>query len=215
MNNILFITFTFLTLNLTYSQLNNENCECVKNTYTEEKVDTVFNFTNGKNIVRNNESGLINYSEFVLYVCGEQEIIDFWVAQQTCNVNMKNDTLYVEELINLPNGKNFKLEKNVWGIEKYYFESDKLDKIYRINKDIKKYNNNEIDIVLKEFESKTKGLDDDMMELANKLFICAISGSKIAMQYFIDFETKFGILDGAFREEYSDLKAMLDGWNKY
>ena len=218
MKQILFITFIFLTVNLTYSQLDNKNCECVKNTFTEEKVDTVFHFTNGKNIVlcgfRNDETDKINYSEFVLYVCGDKEIVNFWGAVQTCNVQVKNDTLYVEELVNLPNGKNFKFEENIWWINKYYFSGGELKMTSSINNQIKKYDNNEINIVLKEFESTKKGLDDNIMVLANKLLICSISENRIAKQYFNDLETKFGTLDGAYKEEYYDLRAMLENWYK-
>ena len=218
MKRILLITFTFLTLNLTHSQLNNKSCECVKNTYTNEKVDTVFHFTNGKNIVlcgfRNDENDIINYSEFALYMCGDKEIINFWDAIQTCNIELNNDTLYVEELVKLPNGKNFKFEDNIWQINKYYFSEGDLKMTSSINKKIKKYDNNEINIVIKEFESTKKGLDDNIMVLANKLLICSISENRIAKQYLNDLETKFGTLDGAYKEEYYDLKAMLENWNK-
>ena len=218
MKQILFIIFTILTLNLTYSQSDYKNCDCIKNTFTEEKADTSFHFSNGKIIVlcgyRNDETENINYSEFVLYVCGEKEIINFWGAVETCNVKVKNDTLYVEELINLPNGKNFKFEESVWWTDKYYFEGDNLQKKSSINKEIKKYDNDEINIVLKEFESRKKGLDDNIMELGYKLFICSISGNHIAQQYFKDFETKFGTLDGYYKESYNDLTAMLEIWNK-
>jgi len=217
MKRILLITFTFLTLNLTHSQLNNKSCECVKNTYTNEKVDTVFHFTNGKNIVlcgfRNDENNIINYSEFVLYVCKDKEIINFWDAMQTCNIELNNDTLYVEELVKLPNGKNFKFEDNIWRINKYYFSGDELKIKSILNEEIKKYDDIEIKTVLKEFEYKQKGLDDSIIILANKLFICSLSGNKIAKQYFIDLETKFGILDGGFKEEYYELKSMLENWD--
>ena len=52
------------------------------------------------------------------------------------------------------------------------------------------------------------------MVLANKLLICSISENRIAKQYFNDLETKFGTLDGAYKEEYYDLRAMLENWYK-
>ena len=52
------------------------------------------------------------------------------------------------------------------------------------------------------------------MVLCNKLFVAAISNSEKAKKYFMDFEIKFGALDGAFAEEYKDLKAKLALWNK-
>jgi hypothetical protein len=51
------------------------------------------------------------------------------------------------------------------------------------------------------------------LEIANKLFIATISGDRKARQKFKEFNNKFGTLDGAFKEEYSDLTAMLELWD--
>lgn len=51
------------------------------------------------------------------------------------------------------------------------------------------------------------------MEIANQLFFATISGDKTARKYFNNFENKFGTLDGAFAEEYNDLKGMLKQWD--
>jgi hypothetical protein len=67
---------------------------------------------------------------------------------------------------------------------------------------------------LKTYETAKPGLDDSKMEIANKLFIATISGDKKARQYFKEFKSKFGTLDGAFSEEYSDLTAMLELWDR-
>ena len=51
------------------------------------------------------------------------------------------------------------------------------------------------------------------MQLVNRLFIATISNDKKARKYFYEFEMKYE-LDGAFSEEYSDLKEMLEVWDK-
>jgi hypothetical protein len=51
------------------------------------------------------------------------------------------------------------------------------------------------------------------MQLVNRLFIATISKDNTARKYFYEFEKKFE-LDGAFSEEYNDLKAMLEVWDK-
>lgn len=83
-----------------------------------------------------------------------------------------------------------------------------------VNRQIRKYTEDEIQTVLKTYETAKSGLDDNKMVIANKLFIATISGDKKARQYFKEFNNKFGILDGAFKEEYSDLTAMLELWDR-
>jgi hypothetical protein len=82
-----------------------------------------------------------------------------------------------------------------------------------VNRQIRKYNQDEIQTVLKVYETAKSGLDDNKMEIANKLFIATISGDKKARQYFKEFNNKFVTLDGAFKEEYSDLTVMLELWD--
>ncbi len=83
-----------------------------------------------------------------------------------------------------------------------------------VNTQIKKYSQDEIQSVLKTYETAKSGLADSKMEIANQLFIATISGNKKARQYFKEFKTKFGTLDGAFAEEYIDLTAMLELWDR-
>jgi hypothetical protein len=122
--------------------------------------------------------------------------------------------LFVSELKNLPTGKNFKYQETVWTTEKIFFNGQKVVRKLFVNRQIKKYNQDEIQTVLKAYETAKSGLDECKMEIANRLFIATISGDKKARQYFKEFKNKFGTLDGAFAEEYSDLIAMLDLWDK-
>lgn len=75
------LLFIFLNLISGYSQKKNMLCNCPENQYTATKSNVAFNFSNGKTIVlygyENPESHPKNYSEFVLSVCGENNVIDF------------------------------------------------------------------------------------------------------------------------------------------
>jgi len=51
------------------------------------------------------------------------------------------------------------------------------------------------------------------MQLVNRLFIATISKNNKARDYFYKFENRYKP-DGAFSEEYSDLKTMLEVWDK-
>ncbi|MFM1998493.1 MAG: hypothetical protein RL204_440 [Bacteroidota bacterium] len=208
---------TFLTLNSIYGQKNKSSCDCPKTQYAGTKADTTFQLSNGKTIVlcgyKNPDSKPSTFSEFILSVCGQDTIIDFWGAELSCQLKVSKDTLLVDQLYNLPTGKDFKFQESTWTTEKIYFSGQKVVRKLVINRQIRKYNHDEIQTVLKTYETAKSGLDDSKMEIANKLFVAIISGDKKARQYFKEFESKFGTLDGAFAEEYSDLTAMLELWD--
>jgi len=122
--------------------------------------------------------------------------------------------LLVKGLQNLPTGKNFKYQETVWTTEKIYFYGQKIVRKLVVNRQIRKYDQDEIQTVLKSYETAKAGLDNSKMVIANKLFIATISGDKKARLYFKEFKSKFGILYGAFSEEYSDLTSMLELWDR-
>jgi hypothetical protein len=193
-------------------------CNCPKNDHTDTKVETTFNLSNGKKIslcgYKNVGSNPVTYSEFVLSVCGEKNIIDFWGARISCTLRVKKDTLLVNQINYFPIGNNFKSEAVIWLTDKIYFVSGKVVKKWEVNRQIKKYTPKEINTVLKAYEVAKYGLDDHKMTIANQLFIAAISGSKTGRKYFKEFAYKFGVLDGAFKEDYSDLAEMLEMWDQ-
>ena len=122
-------------------------------------------------------------------VFGQDSIIDFWDATLTCRLKVKKDTLIVERLENLPIGKNFVFQEAVWTIEKIYFNGQNIIRRILVKLQIPKYNNSEIQTVLKAFETAQPSIDSKTMEIANKLFIATISGSKTARLYFLTFMT--------------------------
>ena len=212
------IILTFLTLTSLYGQTKKVSCDCPKTQYAGTKADTTFHLSNGKTIVlcgyKNPDSKPATFSEFILSVCEQDTIIDFWGAVLTCRLKVNKDTLLVDQLQNLPTGTNFKFQETVWTTEKLYFSGQKIVRKLIVNRQIRKYNQDEIQSVLKSYETAKYGLNDSKMEIANKLFIATISDDKKARQYFKEFKNKFGALDGAFAEEYSDLTAMLGLWDR-
>lgn len=203
-------------MNLVFGQTKNNACDCPKTDYAGTNSDTTFHLSNNKTIVlcgyKNPDSKPTTFSEFVLAVCGQDTIIDFWGALLTCRLKVNKDTLYVDDLRNLPTGKNFEYQETVWTTEEIYFSGKKVIKKLEVNRHIRKYTLDEIQTVLKTYETAKWGRDDNKMILANQLFIATISGNKKAGKYFNEFKSKFGTLDGAFSEEYSDLTAMLELW---
>ena len=216
------LTYTIILVNIiaAYGQPTKTGCNCPKNTMaaTKEgnKPDTTFSFSDNHKIIlcgyKEVEDNETYFSEFILQVCGQDSIIDFWGAIQTCRLSFNHDTLAVIEIKNLPTGIGRAYKLTDWGIEKIYFSNARPARSFVVNRSIRKYSKSEIRKTLKEFETAKTGLDDNKIELANRLFISAISGNKTARKYFKEFETKFGELDGAFAEEYHDLQAMLSLW---
>ena len=197
---------------------NLKTCSCAKNEFAGTKANTTFQFTNGKAIAlcgyKNLGSKPTMFSEFVLSVCSSNRIIDFWPATLTCRLRTDKDTLFVEQIEKLPTGKNFKYQPTIWSVEKIYFKGQHVKRKLAVNRKIRKYNSSEIKTILQSFKTAKVELNDEVMELGNKLFISAISGDKTARQYFKEFRTHFGVLDGAFKEEYDDLVAKLELWEK-
>lgn len=212
------IVLIFLTVTSVFGQTKKNSCDCPKTQFAGTKADTTFQFSNGKTIVlcgyKNPGIKPATFSEFILSVCGQDTIIDFWGALLACQLGVKKDTLFVEEMLNLPTGKNFKYKKTVWTTEKLYFIGHKVNRKILVNRQIRKYNAEEIATVLKTYEVAKSGLDDNKMIIANKLFIATISGDRKARHYFKQFNSKFGTLDGAFKQEYSTLKEMLAFWDE-
>ena len=201
-----------------FSQSKTE-CFCPKSEVTSfQKADTVFSFSNNKKIALCGYKEIIDdknyYSEFVISECGSDKIIESWDETSVCLARFSNDKLNIETLLPLPLGNDYEYRDFVWSTETFYYNGNKLQSNFQINKGIKKYTQNQIQQVLKAFEKADAKLNDDTMVLCNKLFVAAISNSEKAKKYFMDFEIKFGALDGAFAEEYKDLKAKLALWNK-
>lgn len=208
-----FILTFGLTIN-SWGQIPNNGCKCPPNKFAGTKPEIVFTLTHGRialcGYVENKDNEKL-FSEFVLAVCGQDKIIDFWDALTVCRIATSKDTLIIEELKNLPTGDDLKFVSTAWRIDKLYFNGGQVERSSGVNRQIRKYNQREINKVLTEYESLNKKLTYDNMDLVYRLFMAAISGDKAARKYLTD-KTKFEILDGAFQEDYEELIAMLKSW---
>ncbi|WP_374540235.1 hypothetical protein [Flavobacterium sp.] len=213
----LLICLIFFTFGFGFGQNKNLKCDCPKTQFAGEKADTIFYLANNKSIVlcgfKNPNRKPATYSEFILAICGQDTIIDFWGAVLTCRLRVSKDTLLIDQLQNLPTGKDFGSQETIWMTEKIYFNGHKTLRKSFVNRQITKYNAAQIKQVLQAYLLAKPAIDESKMEIASKLFIATLSGDKIARQYFAEFKTKF-ILDGAFAEEYNDLTLMLKQWDE-
>lgn len=219
----------FLSL-LSFSYAQSQTCNCPPNEFgypKAKKADTVFYLANGESIALCGSKDTLPtkrvfFREFILSVCGQKNIIKFWDAVLTCQVKVKKDTLVVETLDSLPTGKNMRYMWTVWAIERIYFKNGKAVKDFNVNRQILKYNEQEIQAALKEYQAAIKvpapaGNPDNVnnvnMEIADKLFISAISGSTRAREYLKTFRSHFGGLSGEYLEWWVDDMRKLKLWD--
>lgn len=213
--------------NFSYAQ--SQTCNCPPNEFgypKAKKADTVFHLSNGRSIAlcgyKDTIKGRKFYSEFVLAACGEDHIIKFWGAVLDCQLYVHRDTLVVETLDSLPTGKNTQYKWTVWAIERVYFKNGKAVNDFQVNRRIPKYNEQEIQAALKEYEEAIKvpvppgnpnNVNNVNMEIADKLFMSAISGSRQARSYLKTFRRHFGGLSGEYLEWWVDDMRKLKLWD--
>lgn len=208
--------FSIILSTTLYAQANNTECGCPVNQFTDVNAEAVFSFSNDRAIAvcgyKNTDDTHPTYSEFVLAVCGENKVIDFWDATTVCRLTSHNDTLFVQELYPLPIADNFEFEETVWTTEKIYFTDNKVNRKKSVNSGIRKYSAAEIQEVLETYRNAGSGFDESKMKIANQLFVAALSGSKQAWRSFTEFKDRFDVPDGAYSQEYRVLKEMLAQW---
>jgi hypothetical protein len=227
MKGLLFALFCLLTV-LSHAQSILQSCNCPPNEFgysKAKKADTVFSLSNNESIAlcgyRDTVAakGRNFYSEFILAVCGENKVIKFWGAVLECQLRVYKDTLIVETLDSLPTGKNMQNKWTVWTIEHIFFQNGEAKRDFNVNRQIPKYNQQEIKSVLDEYEVsirkpvKPNTVNNVNMEIADKLFMSAISGSKKARAYLASFNNHFGGLSGEYLEWYDDLKRKIKEWD--
>ncbi len=194
------------------------DCQCPENIYTSSAPNHTFTFSNDKQIVvcgyGVDEQQPDVLSEFVLAECGVDTVIDFWGAMTICRLGFKQDTLFVQELYELPTGDDFQLREIVWTIEEFSYKGGELMRKKRINRDLKLYDNATIENVLHRYKEADNVLNEDKMLLADQLFTAALSAHAKAKSAFLDFRRRFPELSGAYLQQYRILTKMLSAWEK-
>lgn len=218
--NIVIAWILLLSTFFSYSQIS-KKCECIETNFETGKESEIFEFSKGKKIMLcgsiNTENGTTNYFEFVLFVCGKKNIIDFWDAASVCEVTKVQDTLYVNQMVDLPIGKRFSMEQVAWRVDKLFFVDDQLSIKKTINKDIYTYDEKQIESIIKDFQS-TKPVsvssDSKKIELAARLFMGAISGDETCRNYLKSFKKDYKISGTTIEAQYNELIARLETWEK-
>ena len=184
------------------------------------KVDTTFEFSNSKRICLEGwmdlGDGNLVYSDTVLRDCDTEEELGYCQALgEGCHIWFRNDTLWMNQHELLAMGENLELVKFPWKIEAFYLEDGSIRHTERMNENLR-YDEQTIESILKEYET-TKWLTQEednqyvgfqLMPLANKLLIAAISGSQESELRFKEFRTKVKP-DGAYASWYIIMERIL------
>jgi len=211
-----------------FAQKNDATCNCpVLNNIgippypLNTKATRTFHLPNNTNIIlcgytdTSVVKGKALFSEFTLSECGTNDVLGFWGAVLSCNVKVNNDTLLVERLEPLPIGKSMKTEFRPWTTERIYYVNAELVNDIQIDPRIPKYTTSQIASVLKLYSRTPNKNNDSLSELADKLLICVLSGSKEAERYLLNFKNKFTMIDGEVEEGYDTTLRMLKFWETH
>ena len=208
----------YLTLSHFISaQTPRQACSCGNNNYSLEKDDTSFNFFNGESLALCHagkgtfiSNDKISYEGFLLYDCRPGVLVDeYFDLLSSYLVSVNRDTLIIEQVSELPVGKNFEFLKSIWKIEKIFYVDGNLKRRIFPNRRMQKYSPKMIDSVKKDYEHRTTLNGKEVEELFYRLLIGAISGDEQSYRYFIDFPKKFP-LDGAYAESYNGASKILE-----
>ncbi len=212
-----YILFIIILFGVLTSHAQTTNCECIIHDAKKVKADSIYTFSNGKSLaICGYREGNPNiFSEFYLNRCDMDSSLGFWDALRDCKVTLENDTLFIREFKLMANGGNREVLANIYTIEKFYFKQGELKRNLIINPELKMYNQESINLVIKKYESTKGEMSEDKIDLAYELFYATISGSKKASEYFKKFDKKFFIPSGAYLEEWQEIQEMLKLWNEY
>ncbi len=179
---------------------NESSCNC-------KNANLTFDFKNGAKIALCGEPDEENsYSEHILYDCKKDSTLEDLTGDGTVSykINFKNDTLYVEELYGVPNGKNKEEQWLPFYTTKYYYDEEKLKKSSSYKKNLKKYSPKEIEEVLTDFKkTNDNGANmDAYLKAINQLFWAYYSGSIEAEKELDKLKSKYHTYDGGVSEEF-------------
>ncbi|MEL1243967.1 hypothetical protein AAEO56_06800 [Flavobacterium sp. DGU11] len=211
----LFILITIIITAFGYSQ----NCECTeyqKEVFKDPAMDT-FNFSNGEKL---RICPAIRYSpykpyknyyfkDFALENCQNENRIRVW-GNLYCKAIFNQDTLSIIETVKLPVGQKRKFEVVNKSITTIYIDNGKVVSNYK-KLSIRKYNQAEIEVVLKEHEAALKSKKKKNFEhLYSSLLVAGLSGNEKALEYFINFQSDFeDIITDPEIEDYNNLKSAF------
>jgi len=210
---IFLLSFIFATINHASAQ-----CPCPKMSlehYGNKPVRT-FQLTPGVSLAvcggMQQKDGRDEYTEFILYNCGQRYSIDSWDGTQTCTITQSRDTLIVQELMPVANGKGMNIQWREFYVIKYFYTGDQLQRKPYYRKDMQLYTTDQVKQAIAGYRQLHKPVTnyDACLLALHRLFWAYVSGSREAGTLLEQAEEKLGPFDGAVAEEFEDLIAVYE-----
>jgi hypothetical protein len=194
--------------------LGTTNCNCPKH---EHKALTFFFHNKMKLLICGSGASIKTdtiYSGFSLLSCNENKVLKSWNATDSARVNFSNDTLFIENIKNLPVGKNFTDVPTTFYIDRYFINQDSIYSDYAINKELPKYNKAEIKMVIDQYKKAGSLYPESArrytQNLPERMLMAAVSGNEEMGKALFSFEQKFGPLEEAMAEEVKECQALYE-----
>jgi hypothetical protein len=196
-----------LLVSLPFVSFAQDKCNCPENYSYKEVSKKIFHFKNGEvfGLCGWTEDNGTTYSEFAIFNCKSNKIIDEWGAVKTCRVKFNHDTLMVSELFQFPIGKTLQYKDAAFYVHKFYFVANNLKKLSKYNKNVVHYDQSQIQTALTKFKTAKAGNTEKNIEVADMLFCASVSGNKQAEESFKQVPKKLGPFDGHISEEWHSL----------
>jgi hypothetical protein len=199
------------------------NCHCgaLPDIKTKNEPDTIVKLSN------NNSFAICGWfdtiygekviSEFTITVCGEINALRFYSAVENYKIAVSADTLILSDMRILPIGENHNFKMYPWAFEYYYFARNKTNAKdsciikRKINKNLKKLNQNEISLIDSIWNNSTRTDYLTNEQFISLIFLAAISGNELYQKRLLNFRNTFKI-DGEYAEYYNELVKMFYEW---
>ena len=155
-----------------------------------------------------------DYSNSAIMDCSNNEIISDFQKGEKDSIAFEKDTLSIYTFYELPIGKDYQNVNCLFQTRTISCDSERVNYKDIYNSRIKLYNQDEINIVLEEFDKMKKSMSDEEFDIvSNKLLICYLSGSDIALIKFL--EIKNIVLNWNETKEYQLNMIILPRYEKF
>lgn len=211
MKQLFILALSFFSFSVTAQE-----CECPSQAPEGGEVMKTFNLGEGKELgicgYLTVEAGDTTYTKFVLFRCGEDEIIERWGVNISCKVERTKDALLVKEMYNLPIGTEFSTLWRPLYVHQYTFEGKEIKHTTYYDKKAAKYTPAQIAAAIKQYKELPETVTEHHMETANMLFWATLSGNKEAEGYLKTFPDKYGPFASPFNEEWDAVNMRYEQW---
>jgi hypothetical protein len=195
-----------------------QECNCPPGGGDDAQTLKTFRFGNGQQLgvcgFNTIEGDDTSYTQFALFLCGDNKPLARWDANFTCKAEQTKDALLVKEMYNLPVGQNFSTLWRPFFIHKYSFKNGKIEETGYYNQELDHYTKEQIAEVISQYNALPSESNEETMKVANMLFWAIVSGSKEAEALLKSMPGRFGPFSGPIAEEWKDINVRYEQWQK-